>query len=329
MSKPTIEPSNEVATDKNSAAETAGDDDWERWRAFTTKAYAQFHEKLLANRPQFPGLSDYAPVERAQATSGTLAWRWGAASEIQETINSVNAWGMRLHEWRVWGQVVDSYESDEDKLEVLHHFVESIAFFCMLQPSSLADRLTVASETLLHQANCHVFPDEPDRLDQDGLRSGKTLRRSDRRKQLNRLGKHWLTFGAFRDALGAMDGSDYRKLTRNFRDLSAHSFAPRLMVGQVTRAIRSIAPWQEMVSQPEGGYLPVDHPIKKCVQYAMGAMDPLPLDTAHSANLAEYRKALIAMRAFATLIDELCKRMDAPPSPMLQPSDGGAEKKLS
>ena len=328
MSKPTTEASNEFTTDKHSAAETVGDADWERWRTFTTKVYAQFHERLLANRLQFPGLSDYAPVARAQATSGTFAWWWGAASEIQETINSVNEWGMRLHEWGAWGQVVDSYKTDGDKLEVLHHFVEPIAFFCMLQPSSLADRLTVASETLLHQANCHVFPDEPDRLDQDSLRPGKTLRRSDRRKQLNRLGKHWSTFGAFRDALGAIDGSDYQKVTRNFRDLSAHSFAPQLMMGQVARAIRSIVPWQEMVSQPEGGYLPVDHPTKKCVHYEMGIMEPLPLHTVFSANFDEYKKALIAMRSFAALIDELCNRMDSTTTPNAASGDGGKDKSL-
>ncbi|MBN8800440.1 MAG: hypothetical protein J0H05_02050 [Stenotrophomonas acidaminiphila] len=220
---------------------------------------------------------------------------------------------MHLHAWGAWNLVVDSYEVEDDKWEVLSHFVEPVAFFCMLQPSSIADRLTVAAETLLHQANCRVSPDEPDRLDQDRLKPGQTLRRSDRRKQLNRLGKHWANFGAFRDALSAIDGRDYRNVTRNFRDLSVHSFAPRLMIGQVVRAIRSIVPWQEMSAQPDGTYLPVEHPTRKGVQYVAQAMEPLHLDATRAANLAEYHKALTAMRAFAALIDELCVRMDALP----------------
>lgn len=319
MNKSTTETSNDLEPDPPSAGESVADSDWERWRSFTAEAYTCFHEKLLTSRPQFPGLSDYFPVERAREAAGTFAWVWGAAAEIQETINSANAWGMRLHEWGAWRQVVDSYELDEDKRELLYHFVEPIAFFCMFQPSSLADRLMVASETLLHQANCKVFSDEPDRLDQDSLRPGKTLRRSDRRRQLNRLGKRWSSFNAFRNALWAMDGADYQRVTGNFRDLSAHSFAPRFMTGQVRRAIRSIAPLQEVVAQPEGGYLLADHPTKKCVQYEMGVLQPLPLDTSHSANLAEYQKALIALSAFAALINELCVQMDGTPSPTLGP----------
>lgn len=313
MSKRATESSGGVATDEYASAGATDDGGWEKWRALTAEAFARFHEKVLASRPLFPGLADYTPLERAQATNGTSAWWWGAVGEIQETINSVNAWGMRLHDWGAWNLVVNSYETDDEKLEVLNQFVEPVAFFCMLQPSSLADRLMVVSETLLHQANLHVFPDERDRLDQDDLKQGKTLRRSDRRKQLNRLGKHWAKFGAFRDALGAMDGLNYQKVTRNFRDLSIHSFAPRLMIGQVVRATRSIVPWQEMVAQPDGTYLSVDHPTQKAVQYAMQAMEPLPLDVTHSANLAEYQKALTTMRAFSALINELCVRMDALP----------------
>lgn len=300
------------ATDGHASADAAEDGGWERWRALTTEAYARFHGHLRDNRSLFPSLADYGPVERAQAASGTFAWWWGAAGEIRETINSVNSWGVRLHEWGAWNVVCESYEIEDDKWGVLSHFVEPVAFFCMLQPSSLADRLMVVAETLLHQTNRRVFPDEPDQLDQD-QRPGKPLRRSDRRKQLNRLGKHWTNFCAFRDALGAIDGLDYRNVTRNFRDLSAHSFAPRLMIGQVNRAIRSIVPRQEMVAQPNGTYLPVDHPTQKGVQYAMQAMEPLPLDTAREANLAEYHKALTATRAFAALIDELCVRMDRLP----------------
>src|SRR3546814_2818211 len=86
---------------------------------------------------------------------------------------------------------------------------------------------------------------------------------------------------------------------------------------QKTAYEMSISDWSSDVCssdlQPNGTYLPVDHPTQKGVQYAMQAMEPLPLDTAREANLAEYHKALTATRAFAALIDELCVRMDRLP----------------
>ncbi len=298
----------------NDGAATPDDGGWERWRALATDAYARFHDKLLTCRPLFPQLASFDSADRASATRGTFAWWWGSDDEVRETINTINAWAVRLHEWGAWNLVIDSYESDDDKWEVLYHFVEPLAFYCMLQPSSLADRITVTAETLVHQANRFVFPDQRDHLDQDDLPPGKTLRRSDRRRQLGRLGKHWAKFGVFRKALNAMDGKDYQKTTRNFRNLSAHSFAPRLMVGQVVRAIRSIVPKTKMVQQPCGGYLPVESPTQKCVQYAAQVLPPLDFNATRAANLAEYQKALTAMKTLSSLIEELCDRMDAVPN---------------
>lgn len=65
--------------------------------------------------------------------------------------------------------------------------------------------------------------------------------------------------------------------------------------------------------QPDGTCLRVTHPTKTGVQYATQAMEPLPLDVARSANLAEYQKALAAMKALASLVDDLCDRMDTLP----------------
>lgn len=66
-----------------------------------------------------------------------------------------------------------------------------------------------------------------------------------------------------------------------------------------------------MVAQPSSGYLLVDHPSKKCVQYEMVAVEPFPLGIACSASLAEYQKALTAMSAFSELVGEICDGMGA------------------
>lgn len=287
--------------------------DRDQWRTLLVEAYSRFHDELGAMRNDFPGLTPYDPVERAKATQGTFAWWWGAASEIRETINTINAWGGQLHDWGAWNRVIDSYASEDDKWEISSHFVETIAFFCMLQPSSLADRLVVVAETALHQANQRVFPDEPDKLEQDRLKPGAILRRSDRLRQLNRLGNRWTAYTEFRTAMDALNDSAYRNLTRNFRDLSAHSLAPRLLLGHVSRATRSIAPKQDLVRQTDGTYLQVEHPTKKMVQYSMNDFPPLSLNATREANLIEYQKARCAMVKFATLIDELCDQMDRAP----------------
>lgn len=286
---------------------------WKEWKALTIEAYGRCHAVLEAERGRHPGLTPHAVSDRAGQASGTFAWWWGASGEIGETINTMNAWGSRLHEWAAWNDVVESYENENDRWELLHHFVEPIAFFCMLQPSSFADRLALTSEFLLHQANQRLSPKEPDRLDQDA-HPGKPMRRSDRRKQIGRLGKRWQQFKPFQQALQALDGADYRYLTRDFRNLFSHSFSPRLMLGFVQRATRSFGPLQEMLLQPDGTILEVDHPTKRAVTYAMNSLEPLALDKAHEANLAEYQRARSAIECFIALVDEMCGQMGQKPA---------------
>lgn len=290
----------------------ADDGGWEQWRALTAQAYGRYHDQLLALRGDYPELTDYNASERVEATAGTIAWRWGANSELRETINSINGWGTRLHSWHAWNQVVASFEGEIDRWEVLHSFVEPIAFFCMLQPTSLADRITLTAETLLHQANLLVIAGYADALEQDKA-PDRPLRRSDRRKQLNRLGSYWAHYEVFRDALNAMDGEDYQKLTGNFRDLASHAFAPRFMVGQISRAWRRKVDHEEVVVKGDGTVEVVTDPTRKMTRYAMGTLEPLPLDAAYAANLTEYGRARRSMEAFARLVDELCDRIDTKP----------------
>lgn len=294
------------------------DGGWSRWRALSTEAHLRYLDQLLAIRGEHPGLTDYVASNRAGATKGTLPWVWGAEGELCETINSMNAWGGALHSWNAWNRVLGSYDEVDDRWTILNDSVEPLAFYCMLQPSSLADRISVVAETLLHQANIAVSPGYKDRLDQDALKPNAILRRKNRRAQLDRLGKMWAAYPAFRTALREMDGQTYRELTHNFRDLSAHSFAPRLMIGDISRAIRTIVPWTDHVAQPDGTYIDVVDPTRRMVQYGMGSMQPLSLEVTWAANLAEYVKAKVTMAAFSKLIGQLCDQVDATPIPKSQ-----------
>jgi hypothetical protein len=294
------------------SSQRTDDGGWAHWQALTAQAYERYQAQLLAIRADYPGLTNYDASDRVQATAGTMPWRWGGDSEVRETINSINGWGARLHSWHAWNNVVASYEEETDRWEVVHSFVEPIGFFCMLQPSGLADRLALTAETLLHQANLVVIDGYSDSLMQDKS-PDRPLRRSDRRKQLNRLGSTWTNYPAFRDAFNTIDGSDYQTLTGNFRDLAAHAFAPRFMIGQIPRAWRKKVDLEELVAKSDDTVEMVTDPTRKMIQYAMGALEPLPLEKAYAANLAEYARAKSAIAAFGALIDEMCNRIDAKP----------------
>lgn len=282
---------------------------WQAWKAFSFEAYACYHDTIESIRWRHPGLTSYDIVERIDATKGTFAWHWGAANEVRESINSLNAWGVRLHEWRAWNHVVSSYDDEDKQWDILHHFLEPVAYYCMLQPSGFADRLALTAENLLHQANRRVFPDEPDQLAQDA-QPDKRLRRSERRRQLGALGMRWSKFPAFQQALAVLDGDEYRRLTRNYRNLATHSFSPRFMLGDVCRAVRSIVPRKDMVRQNDGSYIYTEHATEKMVAYTMGCQQPLALAESYEANVAEYRRARNAINYFISLAEELCDQID-------------------
>ncbi|MEF3082726.1 hypothetical protein V3391_10980 [Luteimonas sp. SMYT11W] len=285
------------------------EEQWRKWKAFSQDAYARYQDTIEQIRRRHPGLTSYDIADRVDGTQGTFAWHWGAASEVRESINSLNAWGVRLHEWQAWNAVLSSYSDEEDRWEVLHHFLEPVVFYCMLQPSGFADRLALTAENLLHQANQRMSPEEPDRLVQDE-RPGKPIRRADRRRQLGKLGKRWSKFKAFQQALHALDSDEYSRLTRNYRDLAAHSFSPRLMLGEIARATRSIGPSMDMVLLDGGRYRRTEHPTKRAVTYAMGSQEPLSLEETYKANLAEYQRAKKAIDCFSALAAELCEAID-------------------
>lgn len=273
-------------------------------------AYTRFHELTWERRAAFPGLIDFGIADLASKAKGSLQWDWGVSSEICETINGINTWGLRLHEWAGWLDLLE--ESDcQMRLEIENHFVEPVAFFCMFQPPAIAERLLEVVENAIHQANCFVFPDVKDYLDQDELKPGQRFSIHQRRQQLDRLRSRWPSYQAFRDLWTQIDSASYRKHSRNFRNLSSHSFAPRFQTGQISRAPRSIVSASTLVKQPDGSYEEIFDPAQKCVSYALGVIEPLPFKAAYEANLKEYRVVQRTMGTLHKLITELVNATNA------------------
>lgn len=278
-------------------------------RNLLLRAYVRFHEMAQAPHSSSPDLVPYTAADAVSAVHGDLIWGWGVPTEVKETINSLNSWAVHLRNWGIWNEVLSEHLSEEDRWEIETHFIEPVAFYCMLQPTSVSERMVIASETTLHHANRLAYPQEPDRLDQDKLKPGAILRKTDRRRQLRRLAARWRGSDEFLDALNELDGQDYRIKTKNFRDLSAHSFSPRLHIGHVPRAIRSYGPWEELVAQSDGTFIRTPHATKKAVSYAMADMPPLDLREMQQVNSEEYAKAKNAMTHLTGLIEELCSNL--------------------
>lgn len=196
-------------------------------------------------------------------------------------------------------------EDENDAWEIQHHFIEPLAFYCLFQPSTGAERILEVAENAMHQANCHIFPDMKDKLDQDDLKPGKQLGFKDRKAQLDRLGSRWENYQVFKNLWAQIDSKSYRESIKNFRNLSSHSIAPRFGFGEIGRAFRSIVPAQEMVQQPDGFYKPVNHPSKKMISYAIGVQEPLSHEPIYEANLQEFLKVKRCMLAFDKLVEEM------------------------
>jgi hypothetical protein len=252
----------------------------------------------------FPGLVAFDICDIASVANGSFAWKWAVPSELTETINGVNTWCLRLHQWGGWLRLLDQYDENM-RWEIEHHFVEPVAFYCMFQPRAVSERLLEVVENAIHQANCFVFPDEKDRLDQDALKPGQRLKVEKRKKQLDRIAARWLQYRPFRDLWTQIDSKSYRKLTHDFRNLSSHSIAPRFRFGETSRVQRSIVPTSNMVEQPDGTSLLLEDSTSLCFSYAFGVVMPLSFENAHAANLEQYELVRRTMRALDALIAEL------------------------
>ncbi|MBS0224742.1 MAG: hypothetical protein JSS25_00155 [Proteobacteria bacterium] len=260
-------------------------------------AYTRLHDRAEQVRSEVPRLTPYDVLKRTEATQGSFAWGWAAPSEIGEVINSFNAWALQLHVWRLWNDVLQSYPSEDDHWEISSHFIEPVAYFCMMQPASLSERLAISAEFALHQANLYVFDGEKDELDEDKKKPGDYLKKKERIQQLQRLGSRWPRFDAFFEAHKDLNGRIYRERTKNFRNLSAHAFPPRLQFGYLHRVKR------EVVNPDVSG--------GRSVSYTMLEIPPLDFHDMQVANLEEYQKGLVAIDRFLSLIDGLCDAINA------------------
>ncbi len=236
---------------------------------------------------------------------GGLAVSW----DISEIINSLHDWHRQVINWSVWLEILKNYDGD-DAWHIRRQCIQPVAFFCMFQPSAFRDRLGKLATQAIHQANLSIDSTYHDRLDQDRGRNA-FLSRSDCEAQLARIGHRWPNYNFFETALNQVDTPEYRKVTRDYRNLASHGIPPHFEWGETNLMTRSIVPWSDLVNQGDGTYQLVEHPTRKAVSYSLGGMQPLALSDMLEINKTQLTLAVAAFHAYQALVEEMIVSLDS------------------
>lgn len=279
------------------------------YRELLEGAYRRYHDLLEAKICPSYSLYSYDICESVENVEWPMTGAWSVPSELREAINGINAWRIRLHDWAIWVALKSEY-SEIEWWRIQHHFLEPTVFYCMYQPNAFSDRLLEMAEFAIHQANLAVDKDYKDHLVQDklkkvGPKKEKRPTKRARQEQLISMAQRWDTFQHFEKCWKQVYSEDYKSETRNFRNLSSHSFAPRLTNGQLRRVTREVGPWENMELQEDGTYRLVPDPVKKGVSYGFCVLDPLDLKELQEANLREEERASKALDAYCVLLQEI------------------------
>lgn len=250
----------------------------------------------------------YETCERVEKGNWRLFSGLGVASDLRLTINHLNAWRVRLHEWAAWLKVLESHE-EQTALELQFHFLDHLMFFCMFQPSGFRDALAHVATQAVHQGNLSTGKTERDVLIQDSRK--RPLNRKEAEAQLTSLCEHWAQARVFIESMSALNADDYRSLTRNYRNRASHAIPPRFGWGEVGFVTRSVEPWQDLMDQGDGTFQFKDSPDRKSVCYSLGGTPPLELGETYRANLREHDLASRALDAYCALLDEILLALPA------------------
>ncbi len=265
-------------------------------------AHTLFMERLevYIDKIEYPLSYDFAD-EILKVYWGPAAMDLSISNDLKETINQLHCWYGYLVDWSIWIDVLKNYE-DEQEWSIRRQYVEHLAFYCMLQPSSTRERFGAIATNAIHQANLLLQKDYKDRLDQD---EHGYLSRKKREIQIKRLGENYTGLTSFLQALTHLDNKSFTTSSYNFRDLANHGIAPRFEQGETSFVTRYIEPWQELVKNSDGSAQLVEHPTKKAVCYGFGGTQPLSFQKAYNACWQEYLKAIHLLHAYQALLREI------------------------
>ena len=190
----------------------------------------------------------------------------------------------------------------------------------MFQPSASRDRFIMVATNALHQIRMGLDPAVKDELLGDPTTPGDDRffpSRRDTERQLKVLANPWAMGKAFIQALGQLDDRGYRALTGDFRNRASHGIAPRFSVGITSTVTRTRQQAMKLEQQADGTYKDVPMPGQLSTSYGFGGTEPLSMQAAWTANLAQFEHARRTFDAYIALLAEavaaMPRRADTPP----------------
>jgi hypothetical protein len=224
--------------------------------------------------------------------------------DLRELTNGLNEWKGALRRWCVWNKVLTGIDQ-ESRWGVEWEFVEPLAFMNMFQPSSTRDRFGYVATNALHQILRGLDPKREDRLagdPKDITKKARTPGRTERETQLVDMVQRWPEGALFITALQALDGDDYEKATKDFRNRASHAIAPRFTYGETEFVTRRWQP-DEFERQNDGSLRPISVPKKLQVVYEFGGTSPLGMDATWKLNVSQFDLARKCFEAYTGLLN--------------------------
>jgi hypothetical protein len=235
-------------------------------------------------------------------------------ADLKEVTNPLNEWCHLLHRWYAWNTVLESYkESGQEELEVESEFLNLIIDKCLFAPSRMKDVFINVGIESFHQirlATDDKYEDKIEKYKYDArIRelNQELIQNHPPRWQKELILKEILSFCnhvEFFDKLERLNDDPYQKqLTKNYRNLSSHSIAPRIMSGTVSTVTRTIIKTTRIEKNEGGSYSEVEIKNSISVAYSYGGTLPLNRNELFNANIEEFKKARNCYNEFKGLLE--------------------------
>jgi hypothetical protein len=231
--------------------------------------------------------------------------------DLREFTNRLHEWRDMLRRWHAWNMVVSTKES-ELAWDYRREFMGPLMHTCLLMPSSMRDLAIFIGTNILHQIRLHSEPGYLDVIEGDPSPSDPSPRELTRRKKENRLASLSAPLegsGPFMSSIREIDSNDFRKATKDYRNLNSHAIGPRIAIGQTRLVSRHCTPEEVMEPQSDGTIRFVKNKERYVVGYGFGGIEPISLDVARSACLDQYFAVRACFDHFTSLIQLHCNKL--------------------
>lgn len=224
--------------------------------------------------------------------------------ELRELTNNLNAWLTSLRHWHAWLAVARNY-SEDDRWELEHEFIATLATFCLFQPSAVRDAFTFVVTNGMHQVRRAINPAYKDHLPLDKAPWEKRgyPARGRVEQQLKTVVCQWPSGAVLLENLKQLDDEVVRRTTSDFRNRASHSIAPRFSIGLTRAVTRAVVQATRMEQQNDGFFHVVPIPGQTVISYGFGGTEALRFEEMLDLNLKQFRIAITCFDCYVSMLN--------------------------